>query len=393
MCDLMQPDRMLIGSSQTLAGRRAADALTEVYAAWVPRTRIVTTNVWSAELSKLVANAMLAQRISSINSISAICEETGADIDEVAASVGRDTRIGDRFLKAGIGFGGSCFKKDILSLVYLAESFGLFDVGEYWRQVVKMNEYQRDRFSRRVIRSLNNTLRGKKITILGYAFKANTSDTRESPALNIIRTLLAENPREIAIFDPHCNPTTIKREIESMLPHLDTFTNNGGIVMVYSDVYKACTASNAILITTECDEFKNTKPNVLPSPTGYKTSGFADPRLFAQHKLSETDNPACHRFVLCASPMKIHKDLDPFEWFEEEPPCAEDCVECKAVNHASGGYGSRYGAGENVDWHKISYHMEKPKWVFDGKGIIDAKEMARLGIQVESIGRQGKSRI
>lgn len=393
MRDLMQPDRILIGSAQTSAGRRAADALTEVYAAWVPRTRIITMNVWSAELSKLVANAMLAQRISSINSISAICEETGAEIDEVAASVGSDKRIGARFLKAGSGFGGSCFKKDVLSLVYLAESLGLEHVGEYWRQVVTMNEYQRDRFSRRVIRNLNNTLRGKKITILGYTFKANTSDTRESPALDIVRMLLAENPREIAIFDPHCNPATIKREIESMFPHLDASRNDGGIVLVYSDVYKACAASNAILLTTECNEFKNTRPKVPPFPAGYKAGDCVDPRPFARHQPSETDILALHKFLLCSLPMQVHKEEDLLPWFEEEPPCAKDCVECKVINRASGGNGSGYGVGENLDWHKISYHMEKPKWVFDGKGIIEAEEMTKLGIHVESIGRQGKPRV
>jgi UDPglucose 6-dehydrogenase len=195
--DLLHPDRILIGSAPTEAGQRAADALTNVYASWVDRSRIITTNVWSSELAKLVANSMLAQRISSINSISAICEATGARIEEVSSSVGSDPRIGNKFLRAGIGFGGSCFKKDVLSLVYLAESLGLDEVGQYWRQVVDMNEYQRNRFTRRVIKCLNNTLVGKKITILGFAFKKNTSDTREAPAFEIIKVLMDEGPREI----------------------------------------------------------------------------------------------------------------------------------------------------------------------------------------------------
>jgi UDPglucose 6-dehydrogenase len=165
--DLLYPDRILIGSAPTPSGKKAAEALVEVYAAWVPRERILTTNVWSSELAKLVANSMLAQRISSINSISAVCEQTGADVDEVAKAIGVDPRIGNKFLVAGIGFGGSCFKKDVLNLVYLADTMGLPEVGEYWRQVVKMNEYARDRFTNRVIKCLNNTLVGKKVTILG----------------------------------------------------------------------------------------------------------------------------------------------------------------------------------------------------------------------------------
>ncbi|KAJ2965514.1 hypothetical protein NUW58_g10871 [Xylaria curta] len=219
--DLMHPDRVLIGSSPHPRGHRAAGLLADIYAAWVPRARILATNVWSSELSKLVANAMLAQRISSINSISAICEETGADIDEVAAAIGSDARIGDKFLKAGIGFGGSCIKKDVLSLVYLAVSLGLHDVGEYWRQVVMMNEHQRGRFSRRVVRCLDSTLVGKKITFLGVAFKANTSDMRESPMLDILKTLLEEQPREAAIFDPRCHPAVVRREIETFLDAQD----------------------------------------------------------------------------------------------------------------------------------------------------------------------------
>lgn len=210
--------------------------------------RILTTNVWS-ELAKLVANSMFAQRISSINSISSMCEQTGADVDEVARAIGVDPRIGNKFLMAGIGFGGSCFKKDVLNLVYLADTMGLPEVGEYWRQVVKMNDYARDRFTNRVIRCLNNTLVGK-VTILGYAFKKDTSDTLEAPALEMIKTLLEERPREIAIFDPCCNPLVVKDEIRALV-------GVGNSVWVYGNAYDACRDSTAVVIATEFDEFRN----------------------------------------------------------------------------------------------------------------------------------------
>ncbi|KAI0150710.1 nucleotide sugar dehydrogenase [Xylariaceae sp. FL1272] len=395
MNDLMQPDRVLIGSSSTASGRRAARALADVYAAWVPRDRIVTTNVWSSELSKLVANSMLAQRISSINSISAICEKTGAEIDEVASSIGRDPRIGDKFLKAGIGFGGSCFKKDILSLVYLAESLGLDEVGEYWHRVIKMNEYQRNRFSRRVIKCLNNTLVGKKITLLGYAFKANTSDTRESPALEIIKTLLEENPREIAIFDPCCNPMVVRREIRTLLQEQGVLKEDGGLVAVYASPYEACAASNAILITTDCDEFRNTRPEAPSSAMQVlKSLTERDPRPFTGLEPTESEILGLHKYLLRSSPLAACRSGDPLQRYKDEPLCADDCPDCRLEDtdghSAADGIASEYRSKHSVDWNKISYHMKQPKWLFDGKGIIDAKEMAKLGIRVESIGRQGR---
>ncbi|KAI8626533.1 nucleotide sugar dehydrogenase [Xylariaceae sp. FL1651] len=392
MKDLMHPDRVLIGSSPTPSGRRAASALADVYGAWVPRARIITTNVWSSELSKLVANSMLAQRISSINSISAICEKTGAEIDEIAASIGCDPRIGNKFLKAGIGFGGSCFKKDILSLVYLAESLGLEEVGEYWRQVIKMNEYQRDRFSRRVIKCLHNTLIGKKITLLGYAFKANTSDTRESPALEIIKTLLDENPKEVAIFDPCCNPVVVRQEIKTLLRNQDALREDGGPVVVYTNAYEACAASNAVLITTEFDEFRTARPQAT-SASGLESRKDCDPRPFTQLEPTETDILALHKFLLQASPTPAHKAGDPLQRYKEEPACAEDCPDCGLIRtsgYSTAGNASEYRSKENLDWHKISYHMKKPKWLFDGKGLIDPKEMCKLDIHVESVGRQGR---
>jgi len=200
--DMEEPDRVLIGARETPSGQRAMQAIVDIYSQWVPRERIITTNLWSSELSKLAANALLAQRISSINAISALCEKTGADVNQVAHAIGMDSRIGPRFLSASVGFGGSCFKKDILNLVYLCEYYGLSEVADYWEQVVKMNEYQEARFVSRMLSVMFNTVAGKRIALFGAAFKANTSDTRESPALAVCRALLEERA-EIVLTDPH----------------------------------------------------------------------------------------------------------------------------------------------------------------------------------------------
>lgn len=351
--DLVQPDRVLIGSSSTPTGRKAASALASVYAAWVPRERIVTTNVWSSELSKLVANAMLAQRISSINSIAAVCERTGASVDEVARAIGMDPRIGDKFLKAGIGFGGSCFKKDVLSLVYLAQSLGLEEVAEYWRQVNTMNEYSRDRFSSRVLKCLNNTLAGKKVVILGYAFKKNTNDTRESPALEILRTLREEGPRELAVFDPCCNTEVIRNEINHLLGHQadsESKEDGPGALKVYENAYEACAGADAVLITTEFDEFKNADKDAHRSPRSTSQKGFAQ-----QYRLNT------------------------------EPDCDTNCPDCQLER---GGYSpyEEYKPKEKIDWAKIGYHMKQPRWVFDGRGVVDVQQMELLGFRVESVG-------
>ncbi|KAK1978407.1 nucleotide sugar dehydrogenase [Colletotrichum cereale] len=404
--DLLHPDRVLIGSDTTRSGRRAAEALAEVYAAWVPRARILTTNVWSSELAKLVANSMLAQRISSINSISAICERTGADVDEVAASVGRDPRIGDKFLKAGIGFGGSCFKKDVLSLVYLAESLDLDEVGEYWRQVVKMNEYQRDRFARRVVKCLNNTLAGKKITILGYAFKKNTSDTRESPALEIIRTLLDEGPREIAVFDPCCNPLVVRDEIKHLCggqQDRHALEEDGGPLRVYGNAYDACRGSHAVLITTEFDEFRNTKAprqqqQQQQQPSG---AGTASRRNVDPDGRQADDVSALQRFLAAPQdPPPTAPEApsdDPPGRYVAEPGCAGDCPDCRAeLDSETSGFAAglgteEYRPKERVDWARVAGDMQVPRWVFDGRGVVDADGMAKLGVRVESVGRRGRN--
>jgi UDPglucose 6-dehydrogenase len=393
--DLLYPDRILIGSAPTPSGKKAAEALVEVYAAWVPRERILTTNVWSSELAKLVANSMLAQRISSINSISAVCEQTGADVDEVAKAIGVDPRIGNKFLVAGIGFGGSCFKKDVLNLVYLADTMGLPEVGEYWRQVVKMNEYARDRFTNRVIKCLNNTLVGKKVTILGYAFKKNTSDTREAPALEMIKTLLEERPRQIAVFDPCCNPLVVKEEVRALIGE-----EGARQVTVYGNAYDACDGSTAIVIATEFDEFRNTPaPKPAPAPAageapkmiGRKPNPKSDPRPF-ESTPSENDLLALHKHLVQHPEAK---SWDPLERFTEEPACDTSCPDCiqereaEKTGHATGmGSAEEYKPKERIDWVRISGTMAKPKWVFDGRGVIDSRSMQELGVRVESVGRQ-----
>jgi len=242
--DLENPDRVLIGSRETKSGLKARAELANIYSRWIAPERIITSNIWSSELSKLVANAFLAQRVSSINSISALCEKADADVSEVARAVGMDSRIGSKFLKAGIGFGGSCFKKDILNLVYLCHYYGLPEVAAYWENVVKINEYQQERFIETILRAMFNTLAGKKICILGFAFKADTGDTRESPAINITRKLLAEHA-EVVISDP--------KALENAALDL---ANEDGKISFVEDPYKAATGCHALAIMTDWDLYR-----------------------------------------------------------------------------------------------------------------------------------------
>jgi UDPglucose 6-dehydrogenase len=200
--NMEEPDRVIVGGRETPSGQKAVQAIVDIYAQWVPRERIITTNLWSSELAKLAANAFLAQRISSINALSNLCEKTEADVTEVAHAIGTDSRIGSRFLQASVGFGGSCFKKDILNLVYLCEYYDLHEVAAYWEQIVKMNEYQEANFVSKMVAAMFNSVAGKRIALFGVAFKANTSDTRESPALAVCRALLDERA-QVVITDPY----------------------------------------------------------------------------------------------------------------------------------------------------------------------------------------------
>ena len=250
MSDLEEPDRVLIGGETSDAGKLAVEQVVSIYAQWVPRERIITTNLWSSELSKLTANAFLAQRISSINAISALCEASEANVDEVARAIGTDSRIGPKFLKSSIGFGGSCFQKDVLNLCYLCRHFGLPEVAGYWEQVIKMNEYQKERFVTRLLDSMFNTVSGKRLAILGYAFKKDTNDARESPAIGICRRLLEEKAN-LAIYDPRVSQ-------ESIISSLGISANEASERIEFcTSAEAACEQAHAIALLTEWDEFKD----------------------------------------------------------------------------------------------------------------------------------------
>lgn len=292
--DLHAPDRVLIGGDETPTGQEALAKLADVYAHWVPRERILTTNVWSSELSKLTANAFLAQRISSINAISALCEATEADVNEVSRAIGTDSRIGPKFLKSSVGFGGSCFQKDILNLVYLCEHFGLPEVAAYWEQVITMNDYQKHRFTSKILATLFNTVSHKKLAVLGFAFKKDTNDTRESAAIYVCSDLLEERAK-LAIYDPKVTPETIFRDLKQS-PDEEGGSSNSQITCE-TDPYAALEGAHALLVLTEWDEFKE------------------------------------------------------------------------------------------LDYEKIYASMQKPAFVFDGRGILDHEKLREIGFETYRIGR------
>ncbi|KAB8256108.1 hypothetical protein BDV32DRAFT_161493 [Aspergillus pseudonomiae] len=370
--NLVKPDRVLIGYSETPAGRRAANMLASLYSTWVPASRILEINSWSSELSKLVANAMLAQRISSINSISAICEKTGAEVDQVAKAVGMDTRIGPQFLKAGLGFGGSCFRKDIASLTYLAESLGLDDVAQYWNQVNAMNVMQRSRFARKVIDRFEGNLQGRKIALLGFAFKKDTGDTRESLAADVVQLLMEERPMEIAIYDPYCQEEDILRELEMVLTN---HSEKETVVKVLADPYLACSQAHAVLVMTDCDQFKNVPAN----PRGRSLST-------CQTSVARADQEVYDSLAeVIMSPAKLEEETWAFNGISyrlvPQEACAADCASCRSIS-------SRPATAEPLEWARIAYNLKEPKWVLDGRCFLDVREMEKLGIQLDTVGRR-----
>ena len=255
--DLFKPDRVLIGGD--IKGKEAVKALVDIYSNWIPKDKILTTNVWSSELAKLASNAMLAQRISSINSLSALCDKTGANIKELSEAIGMDHRIGPHFLRASVGFGGSCFKKDILNLVYLCRHYGLNEVAEYWHQVVKINNYQKSLFAQSIIDGLGGNVKGKKITILGWAFKANTNDSRESPAIDISSKLL-EAGASLKIYDPMVSKGKIIRDLKEIKTNKgfsDNLINKHlNQISVFNNIETSIFDSNGVGILTDWDQFK-----------------------------------------------------------------------------------------------------------------------------------------
>ncbi|MAC40848.1 MAG: UDP-glucose 6-dehydrogenase [Pelagibacterales bacterium] len=257
--DLYEPDRVLIGGDETESGEKAVAALVDIYSNWIPKNKILTTNVWSSELSKLASNAMLAQRVSSINSLSALCEKTGADIHELSKAIGMDHRIGPYFLRASVGFGGSCFKKDILNLVYLCNYYGLNEVAEYWHQVVKINDYQKKRFAQNIIDRLGGNLGGQKIAILGWAFKTNTNDSRESPAIYISSKLL-EKGASLKIYDPMVSKDKIFQDLKEIKISKgisdNLITKQLNQVSIFNNMESSIQDSDGVAILTEWDQFK-----------------------------------------------------------------------------------------------------------------------------------------
>ena len=292
--DLLDPDRVLIGGAQDESGRKAMDELVEIYAHWVPRERLLTTNVWSSELSKLTANAFLAQRVSSINAISELCEVTGADVNEIARAIGTDSRIGPKFLKSSVGFGGSCFQKDILNLVYIARSFGLEEVADYWEQVIIMNDHQKGRFAQKIVQTLFSTVSDKKIAFFGWAFKKDTNDTRESAAIYVAANLLDEQAR-IHVYDPKVTEDRMRQDMKELGRHGSDLLDEH--LEMEKDPYATAQNAHAIAILTEWDEFRE------------------------------------------------------------------------------------------YDWHRIYDAMLKPAFVFDGRAILDAEALEKIGFQVYTIGK------
>ena len=253
--DLFKSDRVLVGGDETKTGREAVGALVDIYANWIPKEKILVTNVWSSELAKLASNAMLAQRISSINSLSALCEKTGANIDELSKAIGMDHRIGPKFLKSSVGFGGSCFQKDILNLVYLCQYYGLNEVAEYWHQVVKINDYQKNRFTHKIINYFNESKLKKRITILGWAFKANTNDSRESPSIAVVKNLLINN-FHVEIYDPLITIEQIKNDIETYEPiSSDLRSKISNNLITHSSLNSAMMNSKVVAILTDWEQF------------------------------------------------------------------------------------------------------------------------------------------
>ncbi|KAF7945657.1 uncharacterized protein EAE97_004695 [Botrytis byssoidea] len=349
--DLLHPDRILIGSSRSHVSTLAAHSLASLYH-WIPSQRLVHTSTASSELSKLVSNAMLAQRISSINSISAICEAINADVDEVSLAVGLDSRIGGKYLKAGIGFGGSCFGKDIKCLIYLAEGLGMDEVVAYWESVLVVNEWQRRRWVERIVKKMGGGLRGKKIVVLGYTFKRGTGDVRESLTREVIRMLSEEKPGEIVFWDDGCDRDVLREEVKGVTS-----------VRVEEDLYMACEMADALLI---CRELENS--------TKGEVEELVDPRPFFGCP-SEMDLLELRRYLSSQSCAEIDLD-DPLGRLYSESPCEEGCTKCE--------YGEITNVREEqvIDWKRIVEGMKAPRWIFDGRGAVGRAEMEKVGKDV-----------
>ncbi|KAH8788287.1 hypothetical protein F5883DRAFT_597851 [Diaporthe sp. PMI_573] len=373
VANLMRPDRILIGSGNGLAGLRAAAALRGVYAAWVSPERIITVNTFSSELAKLVANAMLAQRISSVNAVSALCEELGADVEEVSRAVGNDSRVGSKFLHAGVGFGGSCFEKDILNLAYLARCLHLPEVGDYWTSVLGINRYQRERFTKTAIRKLNGTLRGKKVAIFGFAFKDSTNDTRNSVAVHIIAELALEQPREIAVFDPGCAPDEVEDEIRRLVRDEAMMSR----IKITNGWKSAVEGASAVCILTQWQQFRGTvavAPNMLAVSSPKKLFDLVSR---GGKEFNEVDIIGLESLAMTTAGKNAE---DPLQRLVPQGSCEAGCKECQRNSKLS-------GDKDVVDWEVVATLMEKHSWVFDGRNVVDSHYLKSLGFKVHSIGK------
>ena len=434
--NLLEPDRLLIGSMTSERGLRAAASLVDVYAEWVPRDRIVTMHLWSSEMAKLAANALLAQRISSINALSAICESTGADIDEVAYAVGLDKRIGPKMLKSSVGFGGSCFRKDVLNLVYIAETLHLPEVAGYWEKVVEMNEYQKDRFCKRIVSCLYTTLTDKRVAVLGFAYKKDTGDTRESASISLVNSLVAEKA-SVRIYDPKVEEESIWMELKWTATNFEETKKR---VTVCGSAYEACEDAHAAVIATEWDEFNNKDKDtdvyvrdinglavIGRSPSSYNMYHTGSGAQFSNGTL-EKASPA--KGVSNGSSTTPRTRTTAGAGGSEQATAGarssasghsgaglyDDSIINGAVNGSSDIYqhhsspavparhhtrpqhdtaspidgangGSNGGRKRRVDWAHVAEIMRKPMFVFDGRNVVDAVKLEKLGFRVESIGK------
>ena len=421
--DLLEPDRVLIGSLKTTRGLQAAAALADVYGRWVPRSRLITMNLWSSEMAKLSANALLAQRISSINALSAVCEATGADIDEVSYACGLDNRIGSRMLKSSVGFGGSCFKKDVLNLVYIAETHNLPEVAAYWKGVIDINEYQKDRFIKRIVKCLFSTLTNKKVAILGYAYKKDTGDTRESAAISIVNHLITENA-EVSIYDPKVEEEQIWQSLKESNDE-KRFELVKKRVTISSTSYEACEEADAVVIATEWDEFSNktsSRPTLGPhniSKTPQPSFRDLGPASFPTDQSSrssmDTSSTSSMAEISLKSPLTemsressmSGSNLDDANAMSDRMAgCTLSqlhlgsasnidnvkaaCSEASISEHLDNVENLREGGvGRRMDWSHVARVMRRPMFVFDGRNVVDAEKLGRLGFWVEGIGKAG----
>lgn len=350
--DLVEADRVLIGGEQSEAGFKAIQSLSEIYKHWIPEENIITMNTWSSELSKLAANAFLAQRISSINAISAVCEATGADVSQVATAIGKDSRIGSRFLQASVGFGGSCFQKDILNLVYISEQLNLPEVASYWQGVIDMNDYQKSRFARNIVQTLFNTITDKKIAMFGFAFKKDTGDTRESPAIYVSQHLLDEGAN-LAIYDPKVTSDQIARDMEEV------------------ERDKALSPSASVTVITSVNEESRLPAKVVQisdNSTSSSCNGDVSPPMkpLLANRLSSS-----HRRIVevCQSPLVAASG-------------AHALVIC-----------TEWDEFKTLDYQELYAVMEKPAFIFDGRKLLDHEKLINIGFHVETIGKKLKQNV